>query len=127
MQTNKKETRMIDHVFLKVGDMVLSRAFYEKALAALGIKVLMEFPNGVAFGREKPELGIAEGDADGACVHLAFSSPDRKTVEAFYHEALKAGGRDNGPPGLRPQYHPNYYGAFVIDPDGNKLAFFQFG
>jgi catechol 2,3-dioxygenase-like lactoylglutathione lyase family enzyme len=112
---------MIDHVILKVGDLAVSRGFFEKALEPLGYKVNMEFPNGVAFGRDTPELGIAEGKPVHTGVHLAFTSPDRKTVDAFYRAALDGGGKDNGPPGLRPNYHPDYYGAFVLDPDGNNI------
>ena len=112
---------MIDHLILKVSDLEASRAFYEKALAPLGFKVVMELPKGVAFGVEKPELGIAEGEPVHTGVHLAFTSPDRSTVNAFHQAGLQAGGRDNGPPGLRPQYHSDYYGAFLLDPDGNNI------
>lgn len=112
---------MIDHLILKVGDLAASRAFFEKALAPLGFRVVMEFPQGVAFGVEKPDLGIAEGEAAHSGVHLAFTSPDRATVDAFHQAGLQAGGRDNGPPGLRPQYHADYYGAFLFDPDGNNI------
>ncbi|MEJ2698383.1 MAG: VOC family protein [Desulfuromonadales bacterium] len=112
---------MIDHVILNVSKLAASRDFYERALASLGYKVILEFPKGVALGRDKPELGIAEGKPVHTGVHLAFTSPDRKTVEAFYWGALDGGGRDNGPPGLRPNYHPDYYGAFVLDPDGNNI------
>jgi catechol 2,3-dioxygenase-like lactoylglutathione lyase family enzyme len=112
---------MIDHLILNVSDLAASRAFYEKALAPLGFKVVMEFPQGVAFGQVKPELGLAEREPVHTGVHLAFTSPDRPTVEAFYRSALEGGGKDNGPPGLRPHYHPDYYGAFVLDPDGNNI------
>lgn len=112
---------MIDHVILKVSDLTASRAFYEKALASLGFKVVMDLPKGVAFGQTKPEIGIAEGEPVHTGIHLAFASPDRTMVDAFYSAGLQAGGRDNGPPGLRPQYHPDYYGAFLLDPDGNNI------
>jgi catechol 2,3-dioxygenase-like lactoylglutathione lyase family enzyme len=120
---------MLDHVGIQVSDFAKARAFYEKALAPLGYAVLMEFPvaekgpNGVAgFGRApKPDFWIAQGAKMAPGVHLAFTADDRKTVDAFYKAAMAAGGKDNGGPGLRPQYHPNYYGAFVLDPDGHNV------
>jgi catechol 2,3-dioxygenase-like lactoylglutathione lyase family enzyme len=69
----------------------------------------------------KPDFWIREAEPVRPPVHVAFASPDRETVDAFYEAAMAAGGRDNGPPGLRPDYHPNYYGAFVFDPDGNNI------
>lgn len=115
---------MIDHVALTVRDYRKSRAFYEKALGPLGYSVLMEFDGDVSgLGADgKPDLWIAKGEPlSKAPVHIAFASGDRKKVDAFYKEALSAGGQDNGAPGLRPHYHANYYGAFVIDPDGNNI------
>jgi catechol 2,3-dioxygenase-like lactoylglutathione lyase family enzyme len=83
--------------------------------------VVMAMPGGAGFGREgKPVFWVAEREPSGP-VHIAFASPDRATVDAFHAAALAAGGRDNGPPGLRPHYHPSYYGAFVLDPDGNNV------
>jgi catechol 2,3-dioxygenase-like lactoylglutathione lyase family enzyme len=105
-----------------VSDLATSRTFYGRALAPLGYVELMEAPWGVGFGREgKPDLFVSGHEAAGP-VHVAFASPDRATVDAFHQAALAAGGRDNGPPGLRPKYHPSYYGAFVLDPDGNNVA-----
>ena len=112
---------MIDHVNIGVVDLAASRAFYERALAALGIVVLMQAPYGVGFGNDgKPFFWISDRPSS-APLHVAFASPDRAHVDAFYRAALAAGGRDNGPPGLRPQYHPSYYGAFVLDPEGNNV------
>ena len=112
---------MIDHVGLAVSDYAKSRRFFEQALAPLGYSLMMDFGAAAGFGAGgKPDFWIAQG-VPTARVHVAFSSPDRGTVDAFYRAALAAGGRDNGAPGLRPQYHPNYYGAFVYDPDGNNI------
>jgi catechol 2,3-dioxygenase-like lactoylglutathione lyase family enzyme len=120
---------MLDHITFQVSDFAKARAFYEKALAPLGYAVLMEFPvkeNGpiavAGFGRvPKPDFWIAQGAKVTPSVHVAFASDNRKTVDAFYQAAMAAGGKDNGAPGLRPQYHPNYYGAFVLDPDGHNV------
>ena len=112
---------MIDHLNIGVSDLAVSRAFYEPALAVLGYAALMDRPYGVGFGRDgKPEFWISDRPSS-APLHVAFSSPDRATVDAFHRAALAAGGRDNGAPGLRPQYHASYYGAFVLDPDGNNV------
>ena len=113
---------MIDHLILGVRDLDASRAFYEQALAPLGIRVLFEHPtSGVGFGREAiPFFWIADRTPS-TSVHVAFASPDRTSVDAFHAAALTAGGRDNGQTGLRPNYHPGYYGAFVLDPDGNNV------
>jgi catechol 2,3-dioxygenase-like lactoylglutathione lyase family enzyme len=112
--------RMIDHIKLSVSDLAASRAFYERALAPLGISVEMELPDAVGFGRDgKPSFWLGEGQPSGP-MHVAFLATDRAAVDAFHREALAAGGRDNGAPGLREIYHPTYYGAFVYDPDGNN-------
>ena len=112
---------MIDHLILKVKNLAKSRQFYQYALAPLNLVVIMEIPVELALGPEKPELGLTESDFPHTAVHLAFTSPDRFSVDAFYEAALAAGSRDNGAPGLRPEYHPDYYGAFVMDPDGNNI------
>lgn len=114
---------MIDHVTLHVSDYGKSKRFFERALAPLGYTVIMEF-GGAAAGLGaggKPDFWIAAGGDAGRPVHVAFATSDRDAVDAFYQAAMTAGGRDNGAPGLRPQYHPNYYGAFVFDPDGNNI------
>lgn len=112
---------MIDHMILGVEDVDASRAFYEQALAPLGIEVVMAMPGGAGFGRDgKPVFWIADREPSGP-VHVAFASPDRPTVDAFHAAALAAGGRDHGVPGLRPHYHASYYAAFVLDPDGNNV------
>lgn len=116
---------MLDHVGISVSDIARSKAFYEAALAPLGITCLMTVEAGEdsfsGFGRERPQFWIGGGQALAHGVHVAFSSPDRKTVDAFHAAALAAGGKDNGAPGLRPHYHADYYGAFVLDPDGHNI------
>ena len=125
---------MIDHMGFDCSDYRRSRAFYERALAPLGISVVMELTKeesggyeGCGFGQNgKPEFWIGSNTGPGAqpvprSLHVAFRADDRRTVEAFHQAALEAGGRDNGGPGLRPHYHPTYYGAFVLDPDGHNV------
>ena len=112
---------MLDHVILNVRDHDASRALYEKALAPLGASVVMEFEGFTGFGRQgTPEFWVVERGEPSAHVHVAFHTPDRAVVHAFHEAALAAGGTDNGAPGLR-DYHPNYYGAFVLDPDGHNI------
>ncbi len=120
---------MIDHLGLPVSDFARSRAFYEAALAPLGYAVLMEVTAEetgshahAGFGRDgKPDFWISSGGPLSGRVHVAFAASDRATVDAFHAAALAAGGTDNGAPGLRPHYHPNYWGAFVLDPDGHNI------
>ena len=113
---------MIDHVGLGVSDLERSRAFYEQALAPLGYQVLIERDGSLGFGHNaKPDFFIHVNRPLSGPTHVAIASPDRATVDAFHAASLAAGGRDNGPPGPRPQYHQHYYGAFVLDPDGNNL------
>ena len=119
---------MIDHVGFPVSDYARSKAFYEKALAPLGYMLIMEVRQEVrdspaaGFGKNgKPDFWIGgEGGLQGV-LHIAIAADDRATVDAFHRAALAAGAKDNGKPGLRPQYHPNYYGAFVLDPDGHNV------
>ncbi len=114
---------MLDHVTIGVSDLERAKAFYDAALRPLGIGRLyaegQTFAGYGAAGRAFFWIGLRELVATG--VHVAFASPDRATVDAFHAAALAAGGRDNGLPGLRAQYHPNYYGAFVLDPDGHNI------
>jgi catechol 2,3-dioxygenase-like lactoylglutathione lyase family enzyme len=111
---------MLDHLALGVRDLAASRAFYEAALAPLGYGIVMERGSSVAFGPPaRPIFWINEREPSSG-VHVAFQAADRERVDAFHAAALAAGARDNGAPGMRPQYHPHYYGAFVLDPDGNN-------
>jgi catechol 2,3-dioxygenase-like lactoylglutathione lyase family enzyme len=113
---------MIDHVALTVSDYEASRRFYASALAPLGYTLMMEHKiSGAGFGSDgKPDFWIQKGSANGP-IHVAFSTSNRTTVDSFHAAALKAGAKDNGAPGLRPEYHPTCYGAIVIDPDGNNV------
>jgi catechol 2,3-dioxygenase-like lactoylglutathione lyase family enzyme len=111
----------LDHVSLHVSDVARSRGFYTAALAPLGIAVVMEGDGWCGFGQPgKPQFWLGRGDAPSGPLHVAFVAADRAQVRAFHAAALAAGGTDNGAPGLRPHYHRNYYGAFVLDPDGNN-------
>ena len=116
---------IFDHLGYSVGDLDESAAFYDAALAPLGIKRVSEFeyPGGkvVGYGADRPEFWINSGDALRDHVHLAFAAKTRAEVDAFYAAALAAGGRDNGAPGIRAEYHPDYYGAYVFDPDGHNI------
>lgn len=113
---------MLDHIALTVSDYERSKNFCLKALAPLGYELLMEHDiSGAGFGLNgKPDFWIQAGTASGP-IHIAFASLDRATVDQFHHAAVEAGGKDNGAPGPRPEYHPGYYGAFVFDPDGNNV------
>ena len=115
---------MLDHVGLDVTDYELSKAFYEKALAPLGLELMMEPAPGIGgFGDgRRPFFWIGTGRRSAQSgVHVAFDTSDRAAVDAFHAAALDAGATDNGPPGVREIYHPNYYGAYVLDPDGNNV------
>ena len=121
---------MLDHVGIAVSDANRSRAFYDRALAPLGITMLMEVgaelteSGGKAYGYGKddhPFFWFGDNEKVGEGFHVAFVVDSRKAVDAFYAAALSAGGIDNGAPGLRPQYHPAYYAAFVFDPDGYNV------
>jgi len=119
---------MIDHLKLFVGDAERSRGFYERALAPLGYSLIMEVPQtggghvAAGFGADgKPDFWIGDEGGLNRSVHIAIAAKDRAAVDAFYRAAIAAGGKDNGGPGLRPQYHANYYGAFVFDPDGHNI------
>ena len=120
---------MMDHIGLAVADFERSKSFFVNALAPLDITLLMEVTaeqtGGDAhagFGAErKAFFWIGNGKKPTSGVHVAFAAKSRSQVDAFHQAAMTAGGRDNGPPGLRPQYDPNYYGAFILDADGNNI------
>jgi len=113
---------MLDHIIISVSDISVSRTFYEQALAPLDYQIVMEYGEGCGLGvMQKPDLFVRQGEAVKPPVHIAFTARDRETVDAFHAAALAAGGTDNGAPGLRPDYHPSYYGAFVLDPDGHNI------
>lgn len=122
---------MLDHTGITVSDYARARAFYDAALKPLGISVIMAVTaeetggsyQGAGYGEAGKPYWWVGAVANGAApitghMHVAFAAKDRATVDAFYAAAMAAGGRDNGPPGIRAHYHPNYYGAFVLDPDG---------
>ena len=113
---------MLDHVGIRVSDFEQSKRFFTEALSPLGYELIMEpSVSAAGFGRQgKPDFWIGQGDR-GQPVHIAFAASDRASVDAFHEEALAAGGRNNGGPGLRPEYHPSYYAAYVFDPDGNNI------
>jgi catechol 2,3-dioxygenase-like lactoylglutathione lyase family enzyme len=121
---------MIDHVGFAVSDIERSRIFYSAALAPLGISLLVEIapgqnPSGgraLGFGKgDDPFFWVGDNERVGQGTHVAFRVGDRALVDAFHLAALAAGGTDHGKPGLRPHYHPNYYAAFVLDPDGFNI------
>jgi catechol 2,3-dioxygenase-like lactoylglutathione lyase family enzyme len=116
---------MIDHIGLDVRDLDKSKAFYERALAPLGIKLLayMEEWGTAGFGIDRPRFWLGKGKPSNGedDVHVCFEAANRTQIHAFYDAAIAAGGRDLGPPGPRAHYHAHYYGAFVLDPDGNNV------
>lgn len=115
----------LDHISIATADYAKSLAFYEAALAPLGVKTHMKFegPEGnvAGLGRDMPDFWVGDGGALQGRMHIAFAAPNRAAVDAFYAAAIAAGARDNGAPGLRPHYHPTYYAAFVFDPDGHNI------
>jgi len=119
---------MIDHVGFPISDYQRSKAFYERALAPLGYVLVMEVQQNendspaAGFGSGgKPDFWIGGEGGLNRAVHIAITAKDSASVDAFYQAAMAAGARDNGPPGIRAHYHPNYYGAFVLDPDGHNI------
>jgi len=114
---------MFDHVVFGVSDYAASKAFFLKALEPLGVTVAVEGPLGIEMSAEGSSVSLClfQAREKPAFLHLAFKAESRRQVEAFYHAALAAGGKDNGAPGLRPQYHAHYYAAFVIGPDGHNI------
>jgi catechol 2,3-dioxygenase-like lactoylglutathione lyase family enzyme len=115
---------MFDHVKFGVSDFARSKAFYLQALEPLGVTVITDWPpEGVEISQPggKSSLCLYQTREKPAHLHIAFMAENREQVDAFYRAALAAGARDNGAPGLRPQYHANYYAAFVLDPDGHNI------
>lgn len=116
---------VFDHLSIRVANFAKSEGFYREALAALGIAQLFSVSRSdghvAGFGRDRASFFIADGQGPQGVSHLAFSAGSHAEVEAFHKIALTVGGRDNGAPGLRPQYHAGYYAAFVLDPDGNNI------
>jgi catechol 2,3-dioxygenase-like lactoylglutathione lyase family enzyme len=113
---------IIDHLGISVSDYPASKKFYSQCLAPLSIQLVMEVQGWGGFGRDgKPEFWFGIGDQAQTPMHIAFSASSRDEVDRFYQAALNAGATDNGAPGLRPEYHPDYYGAFVFDPDGHNI------
>jgi catechol 2,3-dioxygenase-like lactoylglutathione lyase family enzyme len=120
---------MIDHIGFAVSDFARAKAFYEAALKPLGCSIVMEVTKeqsggayeGAGFGDRKPYFWIGSGAALKGNLHVAFVAKDRPAVDAFYQAAMAAGATDNGPPGIRAHYHPNYYAAFVRDSDGHNI------
>lgn len=120
---------MIDHVGLTVSNIEKSKEFYKLALAPLGFQLLAEVPASITGGKDfagfgeppKPEFWISGGTPNDPPIHVAIQANSRAQVDSFYKAALSAGGRDNGAPGIRAHYHPNYYGAFVFDYDGHNI------
>ena len=115
---------MIDHVKIGVSDLEAAKAYYEKALEPLGYRVAFEAEGMTYFADAKGlDFGLGRDERPGG-THVGFSTSDRETVQAFHAAAIEAGGTDNGPPGPRPEYAPDYYAAYVLDPDGNNIEAF---
>ena len=113
---------IFDHIVLSVTNLTKSKQFYTNALAPLGITLIKDIDGCVGFGvNDKASFWIFSAAEAQAPMHIAFVAPDRKSIDAFHEAAIAVGGRDNGKPGLREHYQPNYYGAFVFDPDGHNI------
>jgi catechol 2,3-dioxygenase-like lactoylglutathione lyase family enzyme len=113
---------IIDHIGIAVSNAGDAKTFFIKALAPLGISVIMEVPKWTGMGKDgKPDFWFGEDGSTPSPLHIAFVAENRAQVDAFYAAALEAGATDNGPPGIRAIYHPNYYGAFVHGPDGHNI------
>jgi catechol 2,3-dioxygenase-like lactoylglutathione lyase family enzyme len=117
---------MINHVSIGVRDIARAKRFYDAALEPLGYRCLSESESGLGYGRDAVAfwIGVAERPVPanaGSGLHFCFTAPSRQAVDAFHAAALRAGGRDNGKPGLRSDYEANYYAAFAIDPEGYRL------
>jgi catechol 2,3-dioxygenase-like lactoylglutathione lyase family enzyme len=121
---------ILDHIEFAVADAERSRRFYEEALRPFGMSIIIRVgpertrTGGTRYGLGRdgyPRVWFHDGEAPGSPMHLALATADRRVVDAFHAAALAAGGTDNGAPGIRERYHPNYYAAFVLDPDGNNI------
>ncbi|NRA99064.1 MAG: VOC family protein [Rhodobacteraceae bacterium] len=119
---------MIDHITLGVADFDRATAFYDTTLAPLGVRRLFDVPpeqsEGIrvtGYGDDRAWFWLAEERPANGLIHFVFQASDHAQVDAFYGAAIAAGAKDNGRPGLRPQYHPNYYAAYVLDPDGHNI------
>lgn len=117
---------MLHHLSFGVRDLALAGAFYDAALGALGFRRVFDGPESIGYGlvddQDQLLLNLEpEARAPGPGFHLAFDAPTRAAVDAFHAQALRVGGRDNGAPGLRPDYGPHYYAAFLVDPDGHRI------
>jgi catechol 2,3-dioxygenase-like lactoylglutathione lyase family enzyme len=118
-------THILDHVGFAVSDFERSKAFYREVLGTLGIELLADWTFGrehvAGFGKGHPTFWIGDNKPARGSMHVAFTATSRAQVNAFHSVGISMGGRDNGPPGIRAHYHPNYYGAFVLDPDGHNI------
>ncbi len=112
---------ILDHLTISVSDFERAKAFYQSALKPLGITMLAEFSGFAGMGADRPQFWFAQGDVGVHKTHIAFAATSRAQVDDFYRTAMAAGAKDNGKPGVREMYHPNYYGAFVLDPDGYNV------
>jgi catechol 2,3-dioxygenase-like lactoylglutathione lyase family enzyme len=120
---------MIDHTGINVSNVEKSKEFYTKTLSPFGYQLIKEldasgagFISLAGFGTDRaPDFWISQGEVNTPRIHIAFRAETCEIVQAFYTAALDAGGKDNGTPGLRPHFHPNYYGAYVLDPDGHNI------
>lgn len=125
-QNPRRSYSPLDHVSVAVSDMTRSGAFYDACLATLGIRRIKEVPGHLGYGTDRPFFWLHPRVAKGAVrpgigLHFCFGAKTRAEVDAFHAVAMANGAKDNGRPGLRTAYHPNYYGAFVLDPDGYKI------
>jgi catechol 2,3-dioxygenase-like lactoylglutathione lyase family enzyme len=122
-ESQARENGMIlDHIGLAVRDFAKSSTFFRRSLAPLGIQTVLEGEGWAMLGKEgRPEFWIGVHGIPPGPIHIAFAAENREQVRAFHRAALAAGGRDNGAPGIRAKYHPDYYGAFVFDPDGHNI------
>jgi|SRR5579862_283565 len=119
--THDNPRQGIDHLWLRTRDVGAARDFYETVGPVVGVKLVRELPERVTFVTGNASFTFVRGDEPTENVHFAFGARDRATVDAFHEAAAAAGYRDNGAPGERPHYHPGYYGAYVLDPDGHNI------